>query len=125
MEGPTVHAGALTMADPGKPSGKGCRWHAMESGGETKQAMSNAIKHQRAEMERMKAQLAKFEADRALTEANKAIDAAWSAGQLVPLHAGGNRKRKPKRDFWKKYQTSKQLFEADHSWRERMRSPGR
>ena len=112
MEGPTVHAGALTMVDPGKPSEKVVGGHAMESGGETKQAMSNEIKHQRAEMERMKAQLAKFEADRALTEANKAIDAAWSAGRLVPLHAGET-EAQTKARFLKKYQTSKQLFEAD------------
>lgn len=112
MEGPTVHAGAPTMVDPGKPSEKVVGGHAMESGGETKQAMSNEIKHQRAEMERMKAQLAKFEADRALTEANKAIDAAWSAGRLVPLHAGET-EAQTKARFLKKYQTSKQLFEAD------------
>lgn len=112
MEGPTVHAGAPTMVDPGKPSEKVVGGHAMESGDETKQAMSHAIKHQRAEMERMKAQLAKFEADRALTEANKAIDAAWSAGRLVPLHAGET-EAQTKARFLKKYQTSKQLFEAD------------
>ena len=112
MEGPTVHAGAPTMIDPGKPSEKVVGGHAMESGDETKQAMSHAIKHQRAEMERMKAQLAKFEADRALTEANKAIDAAWSAGRLVPLHAGET-EAQTKARFLKKYQTSKQLFEAD------------
>ena len=112
MEGPIVHAGAPTMVDPGKPSEKVVGGHAMESGGETKQAMSNEIKHQRAEMERMKAQLAKFEADRALTEANKAIDAAWSAGRLVPLHAGET-EAQTKARFLKKYQTSKQLFEAD------------
>ena len=124
MEGPTVHAGAPTMVDPGKPSEKVVGGHAMESGGETKQAMSNEIKHQRAEMERMKAQLAKFEADRALTEANKAIDAAWSAGRLVPLHAGET-EAQTKARFLKKYQTSKQLFEADLAPAERMRSPGR
>lgn len=112
MEGPTVHAGAPTMVDPGKPSEKVVGGHAMESGDETKQAMSHAIKHQRAEMERMKAQLAKFEADRALTEANKAIDAAWSAGRLVPLH-GGETEAQTKARFLKKYQTNKQLFEAD------------
>lgn len=112
MEGPAVHAGAPTMVDPGKPSEKVVGGHAMESGDETKQAMSHAIKHQRAEMERMKAQLAKFEADRALTEANKAIDAAWSAGRLVPLHSGET-EAQTKARFLKKYQTNKQLFEAD------------
>lgn len=112
MEGPTVHAGAPTMVDPGKPSEKVVGGHAMESGAETKQAMSHAIKYQRAEIAQMKAQLAKFEADRALTEANKAIDAAWSAGRLVPLHAGET-EAQTKARFLKKYQTSKQLFEAD------------
>ena len=114
MEGPTVHvhAGALTMVDPGKPSEKVVGGHAMESGDETKQSHVARDQHQRAEMERMKAQLAKFEADRALTEANKAIDAAWSAGRLVPLHAGET-EAQTKARFLKKYQTSKQLFEAD------------
>lgn len=111
-EGPTVKPGAPTMVDPGEPTDKVVGGHAMESGDETKQAMSHAIKHQRAEMERMKAQLAKFEADRALTEANKVIDAAWSAGRLVPLHAGET-EAQTKARFLKKYQTSKQLFEAD------------
>jgi hypothetical protein len=107
MEGPTVHAGAPTMVDPGKPSEKVVGGHSME----TTQALAYEVKRMRAEMEKQAKTLQAYEAKDKRQTAQAKVSAAWQQGRIVPLP--GESSAQAQQRFLVKFERDPKLFEAD------------